>query len=76
MTENKDDLEINVNKGDIEFKNVSFKYDTDDKETAKSALNSVNLKILGGKMTSIVGHSGAATRILHNMNRLAKTAKA
>ena len=67
LTENKHDLEINVNKGDIEFKNVSFKYDTDDKETAKSALNSVNLKILGGKMTSIVGHSGAGKSTILNL---------
>ena len=67
LTENKHDLEINVNKGDIEFKNVSFKYDTDDKETAKPALNSVNLKILGGKMTSIVGHSGAGKSTILNL---------
>ena len=67
LTENKHDLEINVNKGDIEFKNVSFKYDTDGKETAKPALNSVNLKILGGKMTSIVGHSGAGKSTILNL---------
>ena len=67
LTENKHDLEINVNKGDIEFKNVSFKYDTEDKETAKPTLNSVNLKILGGKMTSIVGHSGAGKSTILNV---------
>jgi len=67
LTENKHDLEININKGDIEFKNVSFKYDTDGKETAKPALNSVNLKILGGKMTSIVGHSGAGKSTILNL---------
>ena len=66
LTENKHDLEINVNKGDIEFKNVSFKYDTDDKET-QSRFNSVNLKILGGKMTSIVGHSGAGKSTILNL---------
>ena len=67
LTENKHDLEININKGDIEFKNVSFKYDTEDKGTAKLALNSVNLKILGGKMTSIVGHSGAGKSTILNL---------
>ncbi|MDB9698996.1 ABC transporter ATP-binding protein/permease [Candidatus Pelagibacter sp.] len=67
LTENKHDLEINVNKGDIEFKNVSFKYNTDDKETTRPALNSVSLKILGGKMTSIVGHSGAGKSTILNL---------
>ena len=67
LTENKDDLEINVNKGDIEFKNVSFKYDNEDRETTKPTLNSVSLKILGGKMTSIVGHSGAGKSTILNL---------
>ena len=67
LTENEHDLEIKVNKGDIEFKNVSFKYDTQDKETAKPTLNSVSLKVLGGKMTSIVGHSGAGKSTILNL---------
>jgi len=64
LTENKYDLEIKINKGDVEFKNVSFKYD---KETTKPTLNSVSLKILGGKMTSIVGHSGAGKSTILNL---------
>ena len=67
LTENEHDLEIKVNKGDIEFKNVSFKYDNRDQETTKSTLNSVNLKILGSKMTSIVGHSGAGKSTILNL---------
>ena len=67
LTENKQDLEIKVNKGDIEFKNVSFKYDNRDKETTKPTLNSVSLKILGNKMTSIVGHSGAGKSTILNL---------
>ena len=67
LTENKHDLEIKVNKGDIEFKNVSFKYDNEDKETTKPTLNSVSLKILGSKMTSIVGHSGAGKSTILNL---------
>ena len=67
LTENEHDLEIKVNKGDIEFKNVSFKYDNQDKETTKPTLNSVSLKILGGKMTSIVGHSGAGKSTILNL---------
>ena len=67
LTENEHDLEIKVNKGDIEFKNVSFKYDNQDKETTKPTLNSVSLKILGSKMTSIVGHSGAGKSTILNL---------
>ena len=67
LTENEHDLEIKVNKGDIEFKNVSFRYDNEDKETIKPTLNSVSLKILGSKMTSIVGHSGAGKSTILNL---------
>ncbi|MDA7490590.1 ABC transporter ATP-binding protein/permease [Candidatus Pelagibacter ubique] len=67
LTENEHDLEIKVNKGDIEFKNVSFKYDNQDKEITKPTLNSVSLKILGSKMTSIVGHSGAGKSTILNL---------
>ena len=67
LTENEYDLEIKVNKGDIEFKNVSFKYDNEDKQTTKPTLNSVSLKILGSKMTSIVGHSGAGKSTILNL---------
>ena len=64
LIENKHDLEIKVNKGDIEFKNVFFKYD---EERTKPTLNSVNLMISGGKMTSIVGHSGAGKSTILNL---------
>ena len=67
LTKNEHDLEIKVNKGDIEFKNVSFKYDNEDNKTKKPTLNSVSLKILGGKMTSIVGHSGAGKSTILNL---------
>ena len=64
LIENKDDLEIKINEGDIYFKNLFFKYD---EEKEKNTLNSVNLKILGGKMTSIVGHSGAGKSTILNL---------
>ena len=64
LTENKNDLEIKINKGDIKFKNVFFKYDD---KRSKNTLDSVSLKILGGKMTSIVGHSGAGKSTILNL---------
>jgi len=64
LTESKNDLEIKINKGDIKFKNVFFKYDD---ERSKNTLDSVSLKILGGKMTSIVGHSGAGKSTILNL---------
>ena len=56
LLENESDTQMKVHAGNIEFKNVSFKYE---KERKFNTLNSVNLKMFGGKMTSIVGHSGA-----------------
>jgi subfamily B ATP-binding cassette protein MsbA len=64
LIENKHDLEIKISKGNIDFKNVTFKYD---EERTKPTLNSVNLNILGGKMTSIVGHSGAGKSTILNL---------
>jgi len=64
LVQNKDDSEIKVDTGNIEFKNVSFKYE---KEKEIKTLNSVSIKMLGGKMTSIVGHSGAGKSTILNL---------
>ena len=64
LQENKNSTEIKVNSGDVEFKNISFKYE---KEIKNNTLNSVNIKMLGGKMTSIVGHSGAGKSTILNL---------
>jgi len=64
LVQNKDDSEIKVDTGNIEFKNVSFKYE---KENEIKTLNSVSIKMLGGKMTSIVGHSGAGKSTILNL---------
>ena len=63
LIENKDNKQLDVNTGNIEFKDVVFKYD----EKTKNVLTSVNLKMLGGKMTSIVGHSGAGKSTILNL---------
>jgi len=64
LLENESDTQIKVHAGNIEFKNVSFKYE---KERKSNTLNSVNLKMFGGKMTSIVGHSGAGKSTILNL---------
>ncbi len=64
LIESKDNTKINITSGDINFKNISFKYNEDKKE---NVLNSVNLRMLGGKMTSIVGHSGAGKSTILNL---------
>jgi len=54
---------LKINKGNIEFRNVFFEYNN--QET--SVLNAINLKIYGGKMTSLVGHSGAGKSTVLNL---------
>jgi len=50
-------------KGIIEFKNVSFKYQNDDKYT----LNNLNLKIVPNKKIAIVGRSGNGKSTIFNL---------
>ncbi len=64
ITDNKDDTLLQLTNGTIEFKNVSFKYN---KDINGPVLNSVNLKIEGGKMTALVGHSGAGKSTIMNL---------
>ena len=64
LIENKNDTQINISSGNIEFKNVVFKYSGDKEE---NILKAVDLKMLGGKMTSIVGHSGAGKSTILNL---------
>jgi ATP-binding cassette, subfamily B, bacterial MsbA len=63
LIQNKDDSEIQIKNGNIEFKNVDFKYDSE----KSKVLDFVNLKMLGGKMTSLVGHSGAGKSTILNL---------
>ena len=54
---------INLKDGKIEFSNVSFNYG----EETKVVLKSINLNISGGKMTSLVGLSGAGKSTILNL---------
>ena len=49
--------------GTIKFENVSFNYD----HAERKILKSINLNIEGGKMTSLVGHSGAGKSTILNL---------
>ncbi len=54
---------LELSKGDIKFVNVNFKYTNKEDKILKS----VNLDIKGGKMTSLVGHSGAGKTTILNL---------
>jgi len=68
LKSNTDDKELNLTKGIIEFKNIKFSYDklNDDKNKIIT-LNNINLKMLGGKITSLVGHSGSGKSTILNL---------
>ena len=63
IIENDNDKILNITNGNIEFKDINFKYERGE----HSVLNSVNLLIEGGKMTSLVGHSGAGKSTILNL---------
>ncbi len=54
---------LNIQNGSISFKNLNFSYDIKEEKT----LNSINLDFQGGKMTSLVGHSGSGKSTILNL---------
>ena len=54
---------LNINGGAIKFENIHFKYPNTEKEILKS----INLNFSGGKMTALVGHSGAGKSTILNL---------
>ena len=63
IIESKNDQNLDIKEGSIEFKNISFNYEQDD----KAVLKQINLHIPGKKMTSLVGHSGAGKSTILNL---------
>ena len=56
-------LNLNIKNCDIDFIDCNFKYN----EKQDFILKNINLKISGGKMTALVGHSGAGKSSLLNL---------
>ncbi|WP_023647966.1 ATP-binding cassette domain-containing protein [Candidatus Pelagibacter ubique] len=63
IKDQKDSKNLIIKNAQIEFENVDFKYS----ENEDKILNSLNLKIPGGKMTALVGHSGAGKSTILNL---------
>jgi len=55
--------DLKISNSDVDFKNVNFTYE----EKEKIVLSSINLNLKGGKMTALVGHSGAGKSTIMNL---------
>ena len=62
INENLNFPEIKIKNAEINFKDVSFNYLEND-----NVLNSINLKIKGGEVAALVGHSGAGKSTIINL---------
>ena len=54
---------LEISKGGIKFEKLNFSYDINEGKTLKS----INLEFIGGKMTSLVGHSGSGKSTILNL---------
>ena len=63
ITDHKNAEEIKITNSDIRFDNVNFQYNS----AEKNVLRNINLNIAGGKMTSLVGHSGSGKSTILNL---------
>jgi len=58
-----DAIPIKIDNSDIKFNDIEFAYEIDEGKT----LDSINLEFKGGKMTSLVGHSGSGKSTILNL---------
>jgi ATP-binding cassette, subfamily B, bacterial MsbA len=63
IADQKDSQDIKITNSNIKFSNINFKYNIEE----KNILANVNLNIAGGKMTSLVGHSGSGKSTILNL---------
>ena len=54
---------ISIKNCEIKFKNVNFQYET----TTEKAINNIDLNVEGGKITALVGQSGAGKSTIVNL---------
>ena len=62
ITEKINSSNLNLDNGEISFKNINFKY-----QNSNDILKDINLTIHGGSMTALVGHSGAGKSTILNL---------
>ncbi len=58
-----DAKDIKIKNSEIKFKDINFSYESEGEQT----LNLINLEFRGGKMTSLVGHSGSGKSTIMNL---------
>ncbi len=63
INDSSDAKDIKIKNSEIEFKDLDFSYELEGQQT----LNSINLQFKGGKMTSLVGHSGSGKSTIMNL---------
>ena len=63
IKDNANSKPIKISNGKIKFKDINFSYDLNEPITLKS----INLEFSGGKMTSLVGHSGSGKSTILNL---------
>jgi len=60
---NENCLDLKITKSNLDFKNVSFQYGSG----KVAAIKNINLNMEGGKITALVGHSGAGKSTILNL---------
>jgi len=60
---NENYLDLKITKSNLDFKNVSFQYGSG----KVAAIKNINLNMEGGKITALVGHSGAGKSTILNL---------
>ena len=63
ITDHEGAEDIKITNASINFHNINFKYDT----SGENILKNININISGGKMTSLVGHSGSGKSTILNL---------
>ncbi len=63
ITDIENSKDINITNASIKFNDLNFKYNSN----KQNVLKNINLNIAGGKMTSLVGHSGSGKSTILNL---------